>query len=559
MAIQSPYFPTKELASSQDFVLFENGVWSVCKPLSFSEISGKQKRLKLTASAIDALAKKSLKEAVDAQKGIVGLELFPPSSAIDALVDRWMHRFNFSAKRLKYTDFTHENIEAFFESLRRQFDNIVGQWDHQFPKDLDEKTRKLLDAVFYFGEALFLKDNVPIWGAKLLEIQTTISRWPAHFSACQKLEFSPREVRSLEWLATVCAYILSDFLRVEKNVEFDIFIASLGQSITYRVAERFDLVGELWAFGLVPKGAQKAPPVILIRGTQKNPFKEGFWGSWWLNANPDFPGASICTSQSRLPGHRKLIRWMRHQHQRTSQKSLLVGHSIGGAIAIGLSISEHQVVEKAVVFNAPIYREMATPYLQLAHPPEILQFQNCRDPISQLQTTDLGHIYHLDSSQNENAKNITVDYFDSIASTLPDNINAKPSIWSKRLMQIANCAYRILKGLFNTRWMRICLSVEPLATLGDFARKLLYFPNSIHRYHSVPSSLQDKCLVLKCTPSDLNRTELITLRLVFQWMCRTWGFLAISAALSLRKVCNIIAPRVCADAKILKNSLFRTS
>lgn len=558
MKIPRNNFPSKERASSQDLILHKNGLWYICNPLLFSDLSNKQKLLKSTADAIASIAKRGLKEAVELQKGAHHFELFPSSSAIDSLVDRWMHRFKFSAKRLRYIDFTQENIEAFFDSLERQSADIVGQWDHQPIIQIEEKVRKLLDAIFYFGEALFLKDNLPIWGKKMLEMQTSISRWPAHFSACQKLEFNPQEVRSLDWLATVCAYILSDYMRIEKQVEFEVFTSALGKSITYRVVERFDLVGELWAFGLVPQTAERAPPIVLIRGTQKNPFKEGFWGSWWLNANPDFPGASICTSQSRSPGHSKLLTWMRKQFDESGQKFLLAGHSIGGAIAIGLSISEHQIVNKAVVFNAPIYREMAMPYLQSSDYPEILQFQNCHDPICQLQTTDLGHIYHLDCSQGGDTRVKAADYFDSIASTLPSKLKIEPSRLFKRTLQIANYAHRILRDFANIKCVRICLSIEPIPSLADFARKLFYLPDSIHRYHSLPSSLHSSCLVLKCTPADLNRTELLTLRLVFQWMCRTGGFLAMSLALGLRNVCGEIASRIRADVTAVRGGFFRS-
>lgn len=545
----------------QNLVIYEKGNLSCYAPLEFSDFSNKQQRLHQTAHAIRTLAKDRLENSSRNGKALSQTQSFQTPSMVDSLVNRWMRNgFGYPAQRLDYSHFSLENVRDFFLSLERQAGNILGQWTFE-PKTEDEKiTRKLMDAVFYFGEALFLKDNLRVWGKRLLKLQTQISRWPSHFSASQKLQFCPQEVRSLDWLAVVCAYVLSDYMKIEKEVEFEIYNEKLKKSIPYYVDKRFDLVGELWAFGLVPKDKEiKAPAVVLIRGTQKNPLKEGFWGSWWLNANPDYPGASICTSQLQLPGHRKLIKWMRDQNNQSGQKLTLVGHSLGGTIAVGLSISEHQLVEKACVFNAPIYRKMAVPYLKLIQKPKILQFQNCHDPICQLQTTDIGQIFHLDYSQRDSAKAQSPEYFDSIASFLPCELLAQPTKTALRLNRIVNCAYRALKWVADLRLIRFFLLIEPIPTVGDFLQKICRFPRSIQQFHSVPSTLHKNCLVLKCTPADLNKADLITLRLVFQWICRTFGFLALSSVLSVRRLSRALAPRVYSNvSRVLRGTFSRT-
>ncbi len=529
--------PLPHAPEPDQLLLYDQRGWRICNALEFSLASNKQQQLQVTATELKKIALAQLQARKNPHQG--NTSSFEISELYPLLVDRGMRSQYFSANRLSFKCFTAQHIAALFELLQRQATNTLGQWDHSAldAKVVDGEMRKLIDCITAFGENLFLRANVAVWGKRMFEVQSYVARCPSNFFGGAEIDFCPREVRSLDWLATVCAYILADYLRVNPSPDphFGVFNEALDRCVMYRVAERFDLVGGLWAFGLLPVEEQEAPPIVLIRGTEKNPLKEGFWGSWWLNSDPNFPGASLCTSQTSLEGHKKLINWMTQQCDATKQKLHLVGHSLGGTISVALALYKSELVAKAIVFNAPLFKKMAVQYAKIANPPEILQFLNSNDPLCQFDGTLIGRAYHLDFLESGNSRSKPREYWKSIAHLLPPHLIAPQGNVARIASKIAHCALNVMRVFARFPLVRVLLSIEPLPTLGEFLRKLKGFPDSIYQHHSIPSTLKRRCLVQKCTSSDMGRSDLIALRLVFEWMCRTWAFLIFTTALNTRQ------------------------
>ena len=548
--------PLSTMPAPHQLLLCQSGHWRIYEPLEFSRLPNRQELLKSTVDKLRTIGKEWLDKCADelpfegpqmsAGEGVhfsagEGVHFSAGESVHALLLSKCLQQHRFATDRLIQSQFTAEKIWAFFQTLQRQVQGVVGEWDHslQIEGQDESQTRKFLECIFSFGEAPFVKRDLLEWGGKLLNLQTQIARWPANFNAHHNLDFCPREVRSLDWLATTCAYILADYMLVVPHPQFEVYVEELGRSVTYEVAERFDLVGGLWAFGLLPtpdqEGACKATPIVLVRGTEKNPFKEGFWGSWWLNADPNFPGASLCTPNTRLPGHRALVQWLHQTCSTTGQKALLVGHSLGGTISIGLTIFEHQFVRKAVIFNAPLSNRMLEAFQKIANPPEVLQFQNCRDPLCQMESVPIGRTYNLDFMESATAPKRSHEYFASISHLLPPNFPPKTSAPWRCLLKVLNLALDFFKYLGGCWLLKHVANIEPLPTFCTFFQRVQHFPNSIFLYHSVPSTLKTRCLVQRCT-SDLRSGEWISVRLMFEWICRTWAFLALNAILGGRNL-----------------------
>lgn len=536
--------PLPHAPAADQILLFDRKSWRICSALDFSLVSNRQQQLQSTAAEIKKIAFRVL-SAME-PNGETGLGKFETSTIHNFLVERRMSRHYFSANRLSFEHFTAQAIGTLFDSLQRQAANTIGQWDHRedVTNSTSGDTRKFIDCITCFGEGLHLSANVVEWGKRILDLQSRISHWPASFLASEDLDFCPREIRSLDWLATVCAYTFAEYLRIEPRPDphFDVYIASLGKCVTYHVVERFDLVGGLWAFGLVPIGPStpenSASSIVLIRGTEKNPMKEGFCGSWWLNSNPDFPGASLCTSETKLEGHKKLIAWMSQQRSSTEQKLHLVGHSLGGTISVGLALYRSDLVARATAFNAPTFKKMAARYAEISHPPQIIQFINCHDPIPQFDGALIGSVYHLDFMETGHSRSKPREYWLPIAHHLPPRLLASKSALIRAIDRVTDLARQIAKYFAKFFIVQCFLSIEPLPTIGEFLRKLKDFPDSIHQHHSISSTTKRRCIVQKCVAGDCGRTDLIAVRLVFEWMSRTWVFPLLTTALIAHQVCQ---------------------
>lgn len=533
--------PLSSEPAPHQLLLYRSGDWQICEPLEFTRLSRRQTLLNCTAERLRVLGKESLEKCAQQLQG--QKELSREVQAIHRhVLENCLRQHRLIPNRLSQNQVTAKKIGSFFTALQRQLRGVVGQWDHteQEENHPESQTRKLLECILSYGEAPFVKRDLPEWGAKLLNLQTQISRWPANFCVHCDLDFSPREVRSLDWLATICAYILADYWAIRPHLKFEIFDETLQRPVDYEVAERFDLVGGLWAFGLLPvadqKGAEGATPVILVRGTEKNPLKEGFWGSWWLNADPNFPGASLCTAKTRLPGHRALVQWLHETCAAKDQKALLVGHSLGGTISIGLAIFEHQFVRKAVTFNAPVSQKMFEAFERIPNPPQVLQFQNSRDPLCKMESAPIGRVYNLDFMESPATPPRAAEYWSSISHLLPTQspfqVEASRSI-SQKISRALEGFFTLLGGL----WLfRTCGRIEPIPYLCTLFRRAQRFPHSVYLYHSAPSTLKLRCIVQRGHPEDLKRSEWVCARLMFEWICRTWAFFALNALLGLHNL-----------------------
>lgn len=555
--------PLSAAPAPHQLLLYQSGHWRTFDPLELSRLSSKQELLKGTADKLRTVGREWLDRCageLPTQRG----KIQSNSRVHSLLLSKCLLQHRFATERLVQSQFTAEKIGAFFESLQRQVHGVVGEWDHTLQvegKD-ESETRKFLECIFSFGEAPFVKRDLLEWGGRLLTLQTQISRWPANFIAHHDLDFCPREVRSLDWLATTCAYILADYMLVVPHPRFEVYVEELERSVTYEVAERFDLVGGLWAFGLLPipdqEGAGKATPIVLVRGTEKNPFKEGFWGSWWLNADPNFPGASLCTQNTRLPGHRALVQWLHQTCSANRQKALLVGHSLGGTISIGLAIFEHQFVRKAVIFNAPLSNRMLEAFQKIAKPPKVLQFQNSRDPLCQMECVPIGNIYNLDFMESATAPKKSLEHFKSISHLLPPNFPPQNSMPWRCLLKVLNAVRGFFSYTLKCRLFQIFANIEPIPTFCTFFQRVQHFPSSIFLYHSVPSTLKTRCLVQRCSSDDARSGEWISVRLMFEWICRTWAFLALNAILGARNLQRRISlANVKGSLKQIKTLIFR--
>ena len=131
-----------------------------------------------------------------------------------------------------------------------------------------------------------------------------------------------------------------------------------------------DTIFDLWkshvAFGLYPKSHSKEHhPILLFRGTDFSLISESGRASIISDLDPDGPGRRLFNNSRTNIRH-----WM-SQMANTGKKVRVIGHSLGGALALYTLLHEHEYLAKetwltSYAFNPPgISEELLDEYLSI--------------------------------------------------------------------------------------------------------------------------------------------------------------------------------------------------
>lgn len=158
------------------------------------------------------------------------------------------------------------------------------------------------------------------------------------------------ELLTAEILAKVLAY-----RDLKENLIVNIPIVTHNGPIDF-VEYTVDTVFDLWhkhvAFGLIPKHHSPHPSILLFRGTDFSLLSERGRASLLSDLDPDGPGRRLFYNS------RSNIRQWLMQLANVGRAARVMGHSLGGVLAIYTSIYEHQFLTKdphvfSYAFNPP--------------------------------------------------------------------------------------------------------------------------------------------------------------------------------------------------------------
>lgn len=122
--------------------------------------------------------------------------------------------------------------------------------------------------------------------------------------------------------------------------------------VEYTVHTIFDLWHKHVAFGLLPKNHTIASPILLFRGTDFSLLSESGRASIICDLDPDGPGRRLFHKS------RSSIRQWLMQNDHLGKKTRVMGHSLGGILAIYTSIYEYAFLSNdpkrpSYAFNPP--------------------------------------------------------------------------------------------------------------------------------------------------------------------------------------------------------------
>lgn len=158
------------------------------------------------------------------------------------------------------------------------------------------------------------------------------------------------ELASLEILAKVVAY-----RNLRENMTLNIAVINHQNQVEF-VEFVIDTIFDLWkthfAFGLIPKSNSNINPILLFRGTDFSLLSESGRASIISDLDPDGPGKRLYFNS------RSSIRHWLIQMENTGKKARVVGHSLGGVLALYTLLFEHGLLAKephapSYAFNPP--------------------------------------------------------------------------------------------------------------------------------------------------------------------------------------------------------------
>lgn len=164
------------------------------------------------------------------------------------------------------------------------------------------------------------------------------------------LECVNSQIAKLEQKHLLTAEILTKVLAYRELKTGDTFNLCLGDSPKeYAV----DIVFNLWhgmpAFGLTPKGQDKAAPILLFRGTDPSLDSQRGWAS--LISDLDLAGPGLNAFHN---AREELHRWLK-KVTTDGPKAKVMGFSLGGALAAYTYLFENDLMsdEPSYAFNTP--------------------------------------------------------------------------------------------------------------------------------------------------------------------------------------------------------------
>ncbi|MCH9631592.1 MAG: hypothetical protein S4CHLAM37_16160 [Chlamydiia bacterium] len=158
------------------------------------------------------------------------------------------------------------------------------------------------------------------------------------------------ELTSLEILSKVVAY-----RDLKENTTIKVATVNDQNEIVfteYVVDTIFDLWKTHVAFGLIPKDFPKTNPILLFRGTDFSFLSESGRASIISDLDPDGPGRRLYFNS------RSSIRQWLSQMENAGKRARVLGHSLGGVLALYTLLFEHELLAKephasSFAFNPP--------------------------------------------------------------------------------------------------------------------------------------------------------------------------------------------------------------
>ena len=117
--------------------------------------------------------------------------------------------------------------------------------------------------------------------------------------------------------------------------------------VKYRVDSVFNLWKQVLAFALLPEN-DRGLPLLLYRGTEFNIATRAGRATMLSDLDPEGPGHKMFNA-----GREEIKKWL---HGPAKKNAIVMGHSLGGALANYTAIYEHDSISKEVpsyTFNAP--------------------------------------------------------------------------------------------------------------------------------------------------------------------------------------------------------------
>lgn len=209
----------------------------------------------------------------------------------------------------------------------------------------------------YFGFKYFSDHFGRFSGAKTLIGKVTDSE--EDLRATQYLlELIYLHIKSPKLVRLITAEILCKVLayrNMKEGVVIYIPIVTKNETIEY-IPFTIDTIFDLWkkhvAFGLCPHNHEEALPILLYRGTDLSVLTESGRASLISDLDPEGPGKRLFHN-SRAD----IRRWLMQLSQQ-GKKISVMGHSLGGVMAIYTALYEHSFLSKdpnnpSYAFNPP--------------------------------------------------------------------------------------------------------------------------------------------------------------------------------------------------------------
>lgn len=226
--------------------------------------------------------------------------------------------------------------------------------------------------------------------------------------ATSNLDPEHAHLAGLEVIARKLAYRRPNVLQRLGEQAFTLQIPGIAKPVSYRFGRMVEfgnspIGGSLRAFSMLPD-EESAPPIIVFHGTKTNVFTDVHMANTLL---ADIDPRGIGRSALNLFGtklERPLDRFFDETTENGTQKAIVIGHSLGGAIAELAAIYKPSAVERAILFNAPGVHIAAFRKSEAEkaaeHYPTILRFEPGEgggvDPIVSLGARKRGHVVLID-------------------------------------------------------------------------------------------------------------------------------------------------------------------
>lgn len=158
------------------------------------------------------------------------------------------------------------------------------------------------------------------------------------------------ELATAEVLAKVVSYRdLKEGVKIEIPIKVS---ESQIELVSFTVDSIFDLWHKHVAFGLIPTNTKITSPILLFRGTDFSITTEGGRASIISDLDPESPGKKLF-----LHSRSEIRQWLQ-QISHVGKKARVIGHSLGGALAIYTAIYENTFIsedplEPSFAFNPP--------------------------------------------------------------------------------------------------------------------------------------------------------------------------------------------------------------